>query len=273
MSEKNTSPPVFIINLEHSADRRSRMAAQLDSLHLNYIFFKAVNGFDLNLETLPSYSKLRRRLFFGRDLTPGEMGCLLSHRAIYQHRLEANIKSAVILEDDVIIEPDFPDVINALIIAPIKWDVIRFLSSPKVYKQSRHIGLLCGPYALTRLTRTPGGAHAYLLTQHAARIFLSHMQRNWLPVDILHGHVWRTGLETFAVQPSPVSQDTEIESTIEVSRFDKTIHLSGWQRVLYPLTRASFKIYEYLGKRTASYLALSRDTRLRWHLRHKVDSP
>lgn len=272
MSENNTFPPVFIINLEHSAERRIAMAAQLDSMHLNYTFSKAVDGHEIDLDNLPSYSKLRRRLFFGRDLTKGEMGCLLSHRAIYQHLVDANINSAIVLEDDAILEPNFPDVINALITTPIKWDVIRFLSREKVLQDSRQIGRLFGAYSLIRPTKAYGGAYAYLLTRHAARTFLKHMQSNWLPVDILHGHVWSTGLETFAVRPSAVYPNTVIESTIGESRFDKTVHLSGWQRAVYPLTRASFKVYEQLGKRTASLLAWTRDIRIKWQLRHKINS-
>ncbi len=249
------------------------MARQLDAMHLDYTFYDAVNGSELNPATLPSYSQLRRRLCFGRDLTKGELGCLLSHRAIYQHMVDAHLEHAIVLEDDAILENDFPDVIDALMAVPIKWDLIRFLASPKAYRQGRGIGALRGPYSLTRLTKAYGGAYAYLLTRHAARTLLRHMQSNWLPVDILHGHVWETGLETFAVRPSPVSPDNVIESTIGAVRFDKTLQLTGWQRTLYPLTRAAFKIYEHIGKHTASWRAWPRDMRLRRQLRHPGGTP
>src|SRR3984957_7733491 len=109
-----TFPPVFVINLEKSADRRADMYARLEPLHIDYSFFKAVNGHALDIDTLPAYDKTRRRLFFGRDLTKGEIGCLLSHKAVYQHMVDNNINRAIVLEDDVSIEPDFPQVIREI---------------------------------------------------------------------------------------------------------------------------------------------------------------
>src|ERR1700722_12989266 len=100
-------PPVFVINLETSADRRTAMAARLDPLQINYSFFKATDGRALKIEAVPAYAQTRRRLFFGHDLTPGEIGCLLSHRAVYQHIVDNDIERAIILEDDVFIDPAF----------------------------------------------------------------------------------------------------------------------------------------------------------------------
>src|SRR4051812_39632643 len=121
-----TFPPVFVINLELSADRRANMSALLEPLHINYSFFKAVNGHALDIDSLPAYAKTRRRLAFGRDLTKGEIGCLLSHRAVYQHMVDNNIDRALVLEDDVEIEPNFPQIIEEIIQSPVQWDVIRF---------------------------------------------------------------------------------------------------------------------------------------------------
>lgn len=266
IDQTSTFPHIFVINLEHSAERRSTMSARLDPLGRSYSFFAATNGSQLDLETLPSYSKLWRRLFFGRDLTKGEMGCLLSHRAVYQHMVDKNIQNAIVLEDDVFVAVDFPDVINALLTETFAWDVIRFLGREKVYRTSRRIGPLCGLYRVTGITGTPGGAYGYLLNQNAAREFLKHMQKNWLPVDILHGHVWRTDLDIFAIQPSPVIPDTQVESTIGATRFDKTVQLTGWQRAVYPFTRCSFNVYKFARKHFSSLGSWPRDLVLRKRL-------
>jgi len=253
-------PPVFVINLEQSADRRADMTALLEPLHINYSFFKAVNGHALDIDNLPAYDKIRRRLFYGRDLSKGEIGCLLSHRAVYQYMLDNNIDRAIVLEDDVEIEPNFPQIVREILQAPVKWDVIRFLAYDKVQKIGRDIfALPSKPHMLARIPTTSGGAYGYMLTQKAAREFLRHMQKNSLPVDILHGYVWRTGLETFILRPSPVSSDPMNNSTIGRTRFDKATQLSGWQKAAYPFTRAWHKFSELLGKRVSYWLAWPRD--------------
>lgn len=259
----NAFPHIFVINLKHSAERRRFMAAQLDPLGHEYSFFTAVDGRELELNSLTSYARLLRRLFFGRDLTQGEMGCLLSHRTVYQHILNQNISTAIVLEDDVFIQDGFSDVIKTLLNAPVGWDVVRFLGREKVYRRSRFIWHLCEPYALVRPMTASGGAYGYLLNQKAARRLLECMQKNWLPVDSLHSHVWRTHLETFSVRPSPVLPDDQVESTIGALRFDKTSQLSGWQRVIHPIARGLFKLYELIGKRSAAALSWPRDHALR----------
>jgi glycosyl transferase family 25 len=256
----NTFPPVFVINLEQSADRRAAMTALLEPLHMDYIFFKAVNGHALDIDTLPAYAKTRRRLFFGHDLTKGEIGCLLSHRAIYQHMVDNNTDRAIILEDDVAIEPGFPQIIREIIQSPVQWDIVRFLAYDKVQKIGRDIyALPSKPHVLARLPTTSGGAYCYMLNQKAARELLRHMRTNFLPVDILHGYVWRTGLETFILRPSPVFSDPMNNSTIGRDRFEKIPQLSGWQKAAYPFTRAWHKFSELVGKRVSYWLAWPRD--------------
>jgi glycosyl transferase family 25 len=256
-------PPIFVINLKQSADRRVAMTARLEPLHVNYSFFEAVDGRLLDIGNLPSYAKTRRRIFYGRDLTPGEIGCLLSHKAIYQHMVDNDIERAIILEDDVFIDPAFAQVIRSILKAPLAWDIIRFLAQDKVQNIGRIVySLSCKPYTLARIPATPGGAYGYMLTRKAAARLLQHMQKNILPVDILHGYVWKTGLETFLLRPSPVSADMVIESTIGYGqRFDKTLQLSDWQKAVYPFTRAWLKLSELVCKRAAYWLAWSRDQR------------
>lgn len=257
-------PPVFVINLERSADRRADMIARLEPLHIPYTFFKAVNGHELDIETLPAYAKTRRRLLFGRDLSKGEIGCLLSHKAVYQHMVDNNIDQAIVLEDDVTIEPSFPQLVREILQSPVKWDIIRFLAYEKVQKIGRDIyALPSQPHVLARIPTTSGGAYGYMLTQKAARELLKHMQSNALPVDALHSYVWKTGLETFILRPSPVYSDPDNNSTIGRTRFDKTSQLAGWQRAVYPFTRAWLKFSELVGKRASYWAAWPRDAKMK----------
>lgn len=257
-------PPVFVINLPEDTGRREIMRARLDAAGVGYEFIEAVNGRKFDMASHPDYDGIKRRAAFGRDMIPAELGCLLSHRKIFEKMDRDNIPAAVILEDDVVFEPEFADVLRALIRmnedGPSKWDVIRFVGSAKIYKRGcRRIVKLLGKYWMGRLPTAPGGAHGYLLTLHAARVMIRHMQSNWMPIDTLQGRTWETGLETLVVHPAPLHIDQEAVTTIGDARFDKTITLQGWRRRVFPLTRGWFKLGETLGKKWTYWSSWPRD--------------
>jgi glycosyl transferase family 25 len=249
-----------VINLKRSVERRVEMTRRLDALGIPHEFFEAVEGSTLDLRNLPAYDSMRRRLLFGRDLRPGEVGCLLSHRGIYQRMVERGIERALILEDDVFLNPDFPQVVRALQTLPVSWDMIRFLQGEKIYKRSRSVCPVFGAYELARPGTSSGGAFCYLLALAAAKRLLEHTQKNVLPIDALHSYVWRTGLDIYSVKPSPVTADTDDpNSTIGAARFDKKLQLEGWQKLVYPVTRAWLRVSEAAGKRSAYLLSWPRD--------------
>jgi glycosyl transferase, family 25 len=241
-------PPIFVISLPHCAERRRGISARLAGLGLDFSFIDGIGGRETDPTQHPLYAGRRRRLFFGKDLTRGEYGCLLSHRAVYRHMDENGIERALVLEDDAVLLDSLTEVIAACLQTPVPWDLVRFLGSDKYYRRCRAIAPLCGPHELTRVRTTPGGAYGYLLNRTAAQKLLDHMHRNWLPVDVVHGQVWRTGLDVFCVRPSPVLHDHDVPSIIGAQRFDKNTRLSGWERAAYPWTRAALKIYESAGK-------------------------
>lgn len=241
-------PRIFVINLKRSTERRRVMAERLAALNLPCTFFEAVDGKVLSVEEKAAYAGTRRRLFFGHDLTPGELGCLLSHRGVYRHMIENRIPVALVLEDDAILADELPDVLRALMKCPVEWDLIRFLARDKVYKQSRRLGLITAKHRLCRPFGTPGGAYGYLLTLRAAQALNNCMHKNWIPVDTLHGQTWRTCITAFNVQPSPVRFDDVVESTIGAERFDKKQKLKLWERALFPFSRLGMKLYELLFK-------------------------
>lgn len=257
---KSEFPPVFVINMAKDLERRNVMKERLEKAGLPFEFFEAINGYELDFKNAPYYDRKKRLRYFGRDLFPGEVGCLLSHRGIFEKMDKENIEYAVVLEDDVIFEDDIRDVLDALLKNKRHWDVIRFLGSEKIYKRGcRIIEPLTGKYHFARLPTTPGGAHGYLLTLKAARAMLKHMQKNWVPIDTLQGQSWKTKLETLVVHPAPLYPDPAADSTIGDDRFDKTVCTTGIEKTLFPLNRAWFKLCENIGKRYVYLTSWARD--------------
>ncbi len=256
-------PPIFIINMPKDKERRSAMQERLDNLEMEGHFIEAVNGREMSDEQIEAvYDSAKRKRYFGRDMTKGEVGCLLSHRKIYEKMVSENIDSAIILEDDVIFEEDFKKALSGIINSPMKWEVIRFLGSKKIYKRGCRKITKVGDsrYQFARLPTAPGGAHGYLLTLKSAKIMIDHMQFNWLPIDTLQGRIWETGLETLVLYPAPLYPDPLEESTIGNDvRFNKTVTSKGMARKLYPLTRTWFKLSENVGKRSVYWRSWFRD--------------
>ena len=245
---------IFVINRKKDADRRADMSERLNALGLAHEFFEAVDGHNMDALEAPEYDGPKRRLYFGRDLSVGEIGCLLSHRAVYKKIVDEQIPLTLILEDDTHFKPEFPDVLQAIIETAGKWDMVRFLDRQKIFKAPHRIlKQLNEKYALARVRGVPGGAYAYLLTSHAADTLLSKTQKNSVQIDIVHGRHWETGLNALVTKPSPVSPDFDIPSTIGDSRFDKEITVTGLTRLIFPIFRFCFKINSSL--RSRAYFA------------------
>ena len=87
-----------VISLQRSHVRRAFMQRQLDDLGLPFRFFNAIDGSKMTA------TKFREAV--GVKLTPGEIGCGLSHLAVIREIAEGEHEYAAILEDDVFILPE-----------------------------------------------------------------------------------------------------------------------------------------------------------------------
>ena len=257
-------PQVFVISLKSSTDRRARIQGELEALGFAFRFVDGIDLRDTDIRNHPDYDGARRRMYFGRDLEPGELGCLLSHREVYRRIVDEEIPCALVLEDDARLEADLPQVLISIINSKIEWDMIRFLDKKKVYrKKCRHIGMLDAKHELARLPTNSGGAYGYLLTRRAAARLLDLMEKNWLQNDVLHSRSWQTGLTAYIVRPSPVTHPNDDDTTIGTKRYDKAVRLSGLRRLLHPVMRFAMKNQDQMMKRMNYLAAIPLDGRNR----------
>ena len=73
--------PISIINLKKDKLKRIKMAKQCSGKNIDFEYVEGVNGFSLFTIENCQLSKM----------TPGELGCALSHRKIYQTIAEKEI--------------------------------------------------------------------------------------------------------------------------------------------------------------------------------------
>lgn len=83
------------ISDRNNKQRRENATSELNKIGLDFEFFDAVMGKNMSKDELAAVS------FPDTYLSPGEIGCSLSHVGCYEKFLESDEKSAVIFEDDI----------------------------------------------------------------------------------------------------------------------------------------------------------------------------
>lgn len=101
---------IYIINLEHSVDRKLRTTDQLRCANVsNYEFFKGIIPDIGVLQTFPNFCKGQPE-----QTKLNILGCLLSHIAIMKLAIERGHDNIIVLEDDCrILDNDFVAKVNA----------------------------------------------------------------------------------------------------------------------------------------------------------------
>ncbi|HNV35514.1 MAG TPA: glycosyltransferase family 25 protein [Rectinema sp.] len=103
----------FVISLPEDIARRASIETQLEQLGIEFEFFDAVRGSE-KISDPRWYDDAAARKLEGRSLKPGEVGCALSHAAVYTEIAQRGLPWALILEDDAALAPDLPQVLSLL---------------------------------------------------------------------------------------------------------------------------------------------------------------
>ena len=207
-------PPIFCISLARAADRRLRMAGHMRDLGLRCEMIDAVDGkfvsaADHRIFVEDEFWRVHR----GRRLSPGEVGCFLSHYRLWQKIFVQKIPRALVLEDDAVLDSDIGDIVARVMECEAEWDVV-ILHAKKSYAHDV-VCPLGGGRDLVRFRRRVGQTVAYLITDKAAEKLVDYCTPLRAPVDWLCAEWWRNGLKYYGVSPAAARHDRE-ESTIQV---------------------------------------------------------
>jgi glycosyl transferase family 25 len=161
----------FVINLKSNPERRSFMAGQLERLGIEYEFVEAIVGLERCGD--PRWNAPERsRREISRELRPGEVGCALSHAAVYDEIVSRGLPWAFILEDDATLHEDVPLVLRKLeegvleqgdIVFLERCDYVRPFSSRVLWGRYR----IAAPIFVT--LGSVAQAAGYVVTNEAAR--------------------------------------------------------------------------------------------------------
>ncbi len=199
--------PTFVINLDRAEVRRRFMEAQLAMFpELDVRFLKAVDGRALSAAELAAvYDDARAQRIWGGSLTPGEIGCALSHLAVCRQIVDQKLEAALVLEDDILISGFFSEILAAArpLLSPSLPEVILFAP----VKSCCRLGArrLTPIHHLRQVRRGAWYAAAYLITRPAAEAQLARLMPVHVPADYWNRAIRENWFSVRAVVPYAVS--------------------------------------------------------------------
>jgi glycosyl transferase family 25 len=199
---------VYVVNLKKDKNRKKHIINELKKQRIkNYEIIDAVNGNVLPLKELRSktYKNKYNNNPWNIQMSPGQIGCALSHIKIYKLFIKTKFKVALILEDDAIFINDFKNNLKKLIIDDFKSKKqITLLSELKEFYH-RPINKRVG-YELVNVTNA-FFTHAYFINKNAAKSIISF---NYPVKTIADNFVFfkiYCGIKIIGLNPFIVDQD------------------------------------------------------------------
>ena len=172
---------VFIINLDSRPDRLREISAELAKISLPFERVAAVDGQMVTLSTLVDHWRERIYLNFTKP-HPGAVGCWASHRAIWKKMIDENIDSALIFEDDALVEGWNPAILD-IDLAALNLDQLRLEATPTKVKRTHSMdGTKIAILDRVAVNRPSFGTAAYIITAEGARKSLQ-VEKFWFHVD------------------------------------------------------------------------------------------
>jgi glycosyl transferase family 25 len=200
-----TLPPIWIVSLEGAAERRAFVTRAFGNAGLPYEVVDAVDGRSLTTAERHRYSQIRARYAYGRALTEGDVGCVLSHLRLFQRMLDDDVPEALIVEDDVGPAPGLTALLEARAAFPSDAGVVTLCSlfgssGPRPIDDE----VIAGRFRVCTYDRTPFGTQCYLVTQAAARRVLDVAYPIRMPIDELVYRRHPAGLRVYGIEPRAV---------------------------------------------------------------------
>lgn len=195
---------IFVINMERAVERREKILAHLRGLGLEAEILPAVEGARVPPEDLPPGTH--------PDLSPGEIGCYLSHVRFWEIVVQRGLPHALVLEDDVLCSPRLQEVVDEALASGVPFDALRLSALRPIRGET--LATLSGGERIVLPTKNPSGTQAYLVTLEGARRMLARLAVLNCPIDDTLDLYWRHGLRIPVLSPTLVEEDPSLASSI-----------------------------------------------------------
>ena len=195
----------FLLNLDKDVARLEHMTKVLGDFGIEFervpgVYAKAMSKEDLKRHFRPIRSFIAQR----ERIQIGMIGCCLSHIKAYRRMIEENLPYALIFEDDVVLEPKFPELLK---------NAESFLdpSKPQVLLFSAWMDGREGEEVPDGIIEEDGFfcADAYCLTLPAAKLITRLNDPVITISDAFTRWHKRYGLELYRIYPTTARQDND----------------------------------------------------------------
>jgi len=192
-----TRPPVLVVNLDKSKERWQQCTEEFAKQNVQAERFPATLGKALTEEERMEQATFGARYF----CTAGMIGCFMSHLRMWRKVVDEDIPAVVVLEDDVVLYPDFEKKLKVLMEdLPQDWDVcllgaVGCINQEQEALNMKSYGLLTGggrpsPGKSRTISEhlfvpyRPAGTHAYLVSRKGAEFLKNQCPKARYHVDL-----------------------------------------------------------------------------------------
>ncbi|MFC4700704.1 glycosyltransferase family 25 protein [Glaciecola siphonariae] len=217
--------PIFVINLDGSDQRLANVSAQLAQYDLSFERISAVDGRIMSeSQRLEHYSPSLNRAGYYKSLTPGEIGCYLSHRKAWQRIVDENLEAAIILEDDFLMPHGLNDVAQ-FVQSKQAFDYVKLSDHPGRPRKTKTLKKI-GDSQLVVFDKVPARTCAQLVSREGARKLLQASESFGRPVDIDLQYWWEKDIRVMGIKPFVFTPAPDVKSDISAmqSRNDMQKH-------------------------------------------------
>jgi len=223
MSNNLNHCPILLINLNQSTERLQASQKKLSLAGLSFERIEAVDGRLLKVDEINRISMWKKSDFF-KPLSPGEIGCYLSHIAATERIVKEGWPLAVVLEDDFELHPNFRNLLNNIVNST---DTLPDLLKLEGILMSGDVAnKITTDLNLVRHRRPPVRTVAQLWTLAGAKKFLAIARPLRRPVDVQLKHWWEGDLNILTTVPALVTQDDR-QSSVSTIGARRPIGLVG----------------------------------------------
>jgi glycosyl transferase family 25 len=229
--------------MKTSTERWDSMTQQAAKLGLEFQQFEATVGKALNEQELTQWYNPHANLKkYHRNMTPGEIGCYVSHMRIWEKMVAENINFCLVLEDDIIIDEQLTDII-ATFQTLKEWDMIKLHDNRQHSFYEKEV--LADYLTVGNYLQVPNGTQGYILSLAGAKKLLNR-KPFFRPVDVdiqFHSEI---NFKIIGIKPYPLKEDLSFNSEITVMNKGKHSNRSTFLR------NAKHRVALYLQRRKPS---------------------
>lgn len=204
-------------------------------------------------ESINQTQSLKIRLI---ELSPSEIGCYLSHLRLIKKAYAENIPRLCILEDDVLIENSFKQVLSKIKELPNEIEFVRLMGL-KLHKR-KILSPLGDSHKLTRPVKGLCGTQGYVINRKGMELVLACGNTISEPIDKFFDHYWDIPLRCYCVEPHLIWERPRTPSSITRGNASKSL-LKRIRRHQIKLTR-SFRRRIYILRQITDFTPASKPT-------------